>query len=562
VFTNGWIRSWLGSFERYSTAGAPKVGGHPVHGHSHDQQHEHHDRRQLTGPCRGGSSTGGMHVHDAEGARCHQHRGFQPGGCQHHRTSGADLSLPLLQLHSELRLGAARRATNRAADDSQRFIGNVSVEVVGAGLVEVTMHEVGHTLGLRHNFVASVNRSFVQLLNRSFTQANGLADSVMDYLPVNLLSSKAVFAAGADVAKAVDYFNPVVGAYDKFAILWGYSSGNDDAPPGPDIVPVEPLSQQQLAATGPPFASDYDVLDENPVANRFDLGDPLLYFADRLDLVRELRPGLAARSVLAGESWTGLLPAELTLVGAVQSAGKSLAKYVGGVLISRARPTVAGDGTTHLPVRAVPLAEQQRALALILGIVAPPTDDRTAGGLLMDPSVYTQLVEHSGSCSGLQTYCLGLRSVDAVSWIQSTQRVVLDELVTNVRLRRLRQVELAETAPSATVLSTAYLLQNVTDSLWGDSSTLARAVCADCMVNWQLQRHWVQMLVGLANVTLDVQSKDGELLACASAQLLRLQGSLQAARSGGSLVSGADGHVLATLLMLQRWQGNAASVLM
>jgi len=180
----------------------------------------------------------------------------------------------------------------------------------------------------------------------------------------------------------------------------------------------------------------------------------------------------------------------------------------------------------------------------------------------MDPSVYTQLVEHSGSCSGLQTYCLGLRSVDAVSWIQSTQRVVLDELVTNVRLRRLRQVELAETAPSATVLSTAYLLQNVTDSLWGDSSTLARAVCADCMVNWQLQRHWVQMLVGLANVTLDVQSKDGELLACASAQLLRLQGSLQAARSGGSLVSGADGHVLATLLMLQRWQGNAASVLM
>ena len=55
-----------------------------------------------------------------------------------------------------------------------------------ASLKEVTMHEVGHTLGLRHNFRASTVYPLDRLADPEFTRANGLAGSVMDYQPVNL----------------------------------------------------------------------------------------------------------------------------------------------------------------------------------------------------------------------------------------------------------------------------------------------------------------------------------------------------------------------------------------
>ncbi|MDR0769987.1 MAG: DUF5117 domain-containing protein, partial [Burkholderiales bacterium] len=56
-------------------------------------------------------------------------------------------------------------------------------------LKSVTMHEVGHTLGLRHNFHASTAYSEVQLADKAFTDTHGLGGSIMEYLPWNLALS-------------------------------------------------------------------------------------------------------------------------------------------------------------------------------------------------------------------------------------------------------------------------------------------------------------------------------------------------------------------------------------
>ena len=75
------------------------------------------------------------------------------------------------------------------------------------------------------------------------------------------------------------------------------------------------------------------------------------------------------------------------------------------------------------------------------------------------------------------------------------------------------------------------------------------------MENWQLQRHWVQMLIGFADVSTDLATTDGELVACATEQLLQLQSSLR----GKVALSGHEkGHFAATLLLLQRWSGAAS----
>ena len=82
------------------------------------------------------------------------------------------------------------------------------------------MHEVGHTLGLRHNFKGSTMLKNEQLHDLAITRKNGLVGSVMDYNPVNL-APKGV--------KQGDFFTSTIGPYDYWAIEYAYKpiSGND-----------------------------------------------------------------------------------------------------------------------------------------------------------------------------------------------------------------------------------------------------------------------------------------------------------------------------------------------
>ena len=81
------------------------------------------------------------------------------------------------------------------------------------GLKEVTMHEVGHTLGLRHNFKASKWLS-IKDMNDPEKSKNGIVASVMDYSPANIVPKD---------WKQGDYYTQTVGPYDYWAIQYGYT---------------------------------------------------------------------------------------------------------------------------------------------------------------------------------------------------------------------------------------------------------------------------------------------------------------------------------------------------
>ena len=80
--------------------------------------------------------------------------------------------------------------------------------------MKLTLHEVGHTLGLSHNFYASKLHSFNNIHERHITEPIGLTSSVMDYVSANV---------GVNSKNHGQFYTTTPGPYDIWAIEYGYT---------------------------------------------------------------------------------------------------------------------------------------------------------------------------------------------------------------------------------------------------------------------------------------------------------------------------------------------------
>lgn len=90
---------------------------------------------------------------------------------------------------------------------------NISDELLGDAMRFVACHEVGHSLGLRHNMIASSAYSIAELRDPVFTAKHGTSPSIMDYARFNYV---------AQPGDGVKHFSPQIGAYDILAIEYAY----------------------------------------------------------------------------------------------------------------------------------------------------------------------------------------------------------------------------------------------------------------------------------------------------------------------------------------------------
>ena len=96
-------------------------------------------------------------------------------------------------------------------------------EVMGELIRFVSAHEVGHTIGLPHNWGSSYAFPVDSLRSPTFTSTHGTAPSIMDYARFNYI---------AQPEDGVTNFMPAIGAYDKWSVRWGYrpipGAGNEE----------------------------------------------------------------------------------------------------------------------------------------------------------------------------------------------------------------------------------------------------------------------------------------------------------------------------------------------
>lgn len=88
-------------------------------------------------------------------------------------------------------------------------------DLMGTLIRFVSSHEVGHTLGLRHNMGSSSKTPVEKLRDKAWVEANGHTASIMDYARFNYV------AQPEDNISKVGLF-PRIGDYDHWAIEWGY----------------------------------------------------------------------------------------------------------------------------------------------------------------------------------------------------------------------------------------------------------------------------------------------------------------------------------------------------
>lgn len=313
------------------------------------------------------------------------------------------------------------------------------------------MHEIGHTLGLRHNFRSSTSTPYAQLQDPSFTGVNGLYSSVMEYPSPNIDYTRK--AQG-------DWYTTTPGSYDLWAIRYGYTpSGSND--PEVDRAFARRIADESLAP-GHEYSTDEDTYPADapdPRSNIYDLGsDPLQFAKDRTAYLGKLwrSPAFEERVVGKSGDLTALRRALDNVVQQYAVAAGMAVKYVGGSYMSRIERGQPGEKD---PVEPVPAARQREAVDFLAKRVWA-SDAMTAPGALLQrlaPNRWSHWGMGAGTFAGRQDYAWN----DRVLAIQSS---LLGAVTSPSLLARLREQE--------TRSSDAYRLSEhfdrLTKAVWGE----------------------------------------------------------------------------------------------
>jgi hypothetical protein len=360
----------------------------------------------------------------------------------------------------------------------------VPMEYVGQALRWVTMHEVGHTLGLRHNFRSASDTPLESLHDPEWARERGIYSSVMEYPSVNIPPR------GTPTGY---HYNPGVGSYDRWAISFGYTPDPEDAK----------RIARQGAMPGHAYGTDEDArgpgsLDPSVAVYHLS-GDPLGWGQQRVDLVKGLWTELP-RAVLADNTrFAELTDAFRALLFQYARALSTAPKYIGGQFQYRDR---VGDPQGRDPFVPVSRAKQREALDFLNTYAFGPE------AFDIPPEVLARFGANRWSHWGESNTFGGRIDYPLHDDVLGIQSSLLDQMLHPMVFARIRDAELK--FGTEAVLPIPELMEEIGRAVWSEVWTGARNVPA---MRRDLQRAHLDRMTALVATPPDNAPADARSVA-------------------------------------------------
>ncbi|MEH1941709.1 MAG: zinc-dependent metalloprotease [Nostoc sp.] len=353
-------------------------------------------------------------------------------------------------------------------------------EYINQYLRLIIAHEVGHTLGLRHNFRGSTLLPPDEMNNTEITKTKGLTTSVMDYIPPNIAPQG---------TKQGDYFPSMVGPYDEWAIKYGYVPIQTSSP-----IAEKPILEEIAAQSYKPelsYSTDEDVYDLDPTADAWDnSGNVLLYSQWQLNNSRVMWERLDKRYPMDGDSFSDVSERFSTVLGNYFQQIYYTTKYIGGQSFYRIHPSeIPSEVRQHrLPFEPVPVEQQRQALETLQKYVF------AEDALSFSPELLNKLApsrwRHWGSSPRVGRLDFPIH--DLVLLMQGS---VLRDLLSGDRLSRLKDLELKTKAENA--LTLPELFDTLQSGIWTEVIKPKGKPMKISSLRRGLQRQYLDILSGM-----------------------------------------------------------------
>lgn len=306
--------------------------------------------------------------------------------------SGETLSAHVIVWHNVLNLIQQWYFSQAAGVDARARRLPLPESILGPLIEYVVCHEVGHTLGLEHNFKASTAWTTHQLRTPGFVSENGVAASIMSYSRFNYVAQPGDGLSHKDMLGRI-------GPYDKFAIMWGYRPIPGAKSPEAEKATLDRWAAEQVKHPELQFGNT--VYNEDPETQSECIGKDAVRSSQlglmNIDRVAKL---LVPAATKPGENFDELQELYNTLLGQRSTEVNRLLRYVGGVVQTNYH---VGHGETVF--KPVSKADQAQAVQFLMtyGTHMPKslTDRRLLSKIYPDGDVTRAVSRQNGLVSSL-----------------------------------------------------------------------------------------------------------------------------------------------------------------
>lgn len=373
-------------------------------------------------------------------------------------------------------------------------------QLMGELIRFVSSHEVGHTLGLRHNFGSSSAYPVEKLRDKEWVRANGHAPSIMDYARFNYVAQPGDGITGTDLYPRINF-------YDKWAIEWGYRQIPGVTDPTAEQPILNKWTIEKLKDKKYWFGTEMN--PDDPRSQNEDLGDNAMKASEYgIKNLQRIMPNLITWTSSPNEGYANLSELYKEINTQFGRYMGHVAKNIGGIY--ETPKTVEQEGGIYA---AVPKATQQEAVQFLQQQLF------TTPKWLLDK----EILSRTGN--------------NATAIISARQNPILQRIMSSGTLTKLINSEANEGSNTYTAITL------LTDLKKGIFSELTSHHAID-VFRRNLQKNYVDNLVGLISEP-SANSGDGMMIvigpatsisatpadvsSIARAQLVALKGEIKAA---------------------------------